>query len=142
MAYDLRISYCSSDVCSPYLGRGEGGGAGDRGVDGDPARRGRTRALLRAARRTGRAPRPAAALDGNECRLRDGGDARRNPCPHRHRAVRRARSEEHTSELQSLMRTSYAVFCLKKQQNQAKPPYSQTPLTHNTQTNMTATTTL
>src|SRR3546814_7895607 len=27
------------------------------------------------------------------------------------------RSEEHTSELQSLMRTSYAVFCLKKQQN-------------------------
>src|SRR3546814_9441072 len=26
----------------------------------------------------------------------------------------RIRSEEHTSELQSLMRTSYAVFCLKK----------------------------
>src|SRR3546814_4259151 len=30
------------------------------------------------------------------------------------RAVRRSRSEEHTSELQSLMRISYAVFCLKK----------------------------
>src|SRR3546814_9570290 len=28
------------------------------------------------------------------------------------------RSEEHTSELQSLMRISYAVFCLKKQKNQ------------------------
>src|SRR3546814_6539257 len=28
--------------------------------------------------------------------------------------LRRLRSEEHTSELQSLMRTSYAVFCLKK----------------------------
>src|SRR3546814_5698612 len=28
------------------------------------------------------------------------------------------RSEEHTSELQSLMRISYAVFCLKKQNNQ------------------------
>src|SRR3546814_5548291 len=28
-----------------------------------------------------------------------------------------ARSEEHTSELQSLMRISYAVFCLKKQRN-------------------------
>src|SRR3546814_2152693 len=28
------------------------------------------------------------------------------------------RSEEHTSELQSLMRTSYAVFCLKKKINQ------------------------
>src|SRR3546814_2865901 len=27
---------------------------------------------------------------------------------------KKARSEEHTSELQSLMRTSYAVFCLKK----------------------------
>src|SRR3546814_10663278 len=29
----------------------------------------------------------------------------------------RERSEEHTSELQSLMRTSYAVFCLKKKKN-------------------------
>src|SRR3546814_2828140 len=29
-------------------------------------------------------------------------------------SMRRARSEEHTSELQSLMRISYAVFCLKK----------------------------
>src|SRR3546814_4857316 len=29
----------------------------------------------------------------------------------------RDRSEEHTSELQSLMRISYAVFCLKKKQN-------------------------
>src|SRR3546814_3899931 len=28
-----------------------------------------------------------------------------------------SRSEEHTSELQSLMRTSYAVFCLKKKKN-------------------------
>src|SRR3546814_1109562 len=28
--------------------------------------------------------------------------------------LRRLRSEEHTSELQSLMRISYAVFCLKK----------------------------
>src|SRR3546814_10644802 len=30
------------------------------------------------------------------------------------------RSEEHTSELQSLMRTSYAVFCLKKKKTIAK----------------------
>src|SRR3546814_8966068 len=29
-----------------------------------------------------------------------------------------ARSEEHTSELQSLMRISYAVFCLKKKRNE------------------------
>src|SRR3546814_5280225 len=34
-------------------------------------------------------------------------------CPHCHRRSR-PRSEEHTSELQSLMRISYAVFCLKK----------------------------
>src|SRR3546814_998440 len=31
--------------------------------------------------------------------------------------VDNVRSEEHTSELQSLMRISYAVFCLKKKQN-------------------------
>src|SRR3546814_3056771 len=31
--------------------------------------------------------------------------------------VVRPRSEEHTSELQSLMRISYAVFCLKKKNN-------------------------
>src|SRR3546814_10535725 len=30
------------------------------------------------------------------------------------------RSEEHTSELQSLMRISYAVFCLKKKKNNTK----------------------
>src|SRR3546814_9080570 len=35
-----------------------------------------------------------------------------------------ARSEEHTSELQSLMRISYAVLCLKKKQN------TNTTLTH------------
>src|SRR3546814_8204965 len=34
--------------------------------------------------------------------------------PEVHRRGLRARSEEHTSELQSLMRISYAVFCLKK----------------------------
>src|SRR3546814_5734859 len=34
--------------------------------------------------------------------------------PHVHRTRPRVRSEEHTSELQSLMRISYTVFCLKK----------------------------
>src|SRR3546814_6427122 len=33
---------------------------------------------------------------------------------HRRRCNGKVRSEEHTSELQSLMRISYAVFCLKK----------------------------
>src|SRR3546814_8529130 len=37
--------------------------------------------------------------------------------PVRQLASRQPRSEEHTSELQSLMRISYAVFCLKKKTN-------------------------
>src|SRR3546814_7700381 len=37
-----------------------------------------------------------------------------------HLAVMTNRSEEHTSELQSLMRISYAVFCLKKKKNHRK----------------------
>src|SRR3546814_10085705 len=35
---------------------------------------------------------------------------------------RLTRSEEHTSELQSLMRTSYAVFCLKKKKKKIPSP--------------------
>src|SRR3546814_6114565 len=34
--------------------------------------------------------------------------------------IAQARSEEHTSELQSLMRISYAVFCLKKKMKKIK----------------------
>src|SRR3546814_5682583 len=37
-----------------------------------------------------------------------------------------ARSEEHTSELQSLMRISYAVFCLKKKNTKKTHPYKET----------------
>src|SRR3546814_4682502 len=37
-------------------------------------------------------------------------------------AKRALRSEEHTSELQSLMRISYAVFCLKKKNKQKHKP--------------------
>src|SRR3546814_8157960 len=36
----------------------------------------------------------------------------------------RHRSEEHTSELQSLMRISYAVFCLKKKKNKNTKEYT------------------
>src|SRR3546814_9950252 len=45
------------------------------------------------------------AADGQQLERVEAGDL----------AVRAERSEEHTSELQSLMRISYAVFCLKKQ---------------------------
>src|SRR3546814_2134327 len=38
-------------------------------------------------------------------------------CGARYRKCEQRRSEEHTSELQSLMRISYAVFCLKKNKN-------------------------
>src|SRR3546814_2883887 len=47
-----------------------------------------------------------------------------------------ARSEEHTSELQSLMRTSYAVFCLKKKKINKDYNTTTQPSTHsNHQTN-------
>src|SRR3546814_6875187 len=45
-----------------------------------------------------------------------------------------SRSEEHTSELQSLMRISYAVFCLKKKKKQKNTHKS---TTHNNYTNKT-----
>src|SRR3546814_7292410 len=65
------------------------------------------------------------------CALRNSGsfafwtsDCRRNRSARSARGsacslVSRARSEEHTSELQSLMRISYAVFCLKKKKNKS-----------------------
>src|SRR3546814_4116610 len=47
-----------------------------------------------------------------------GGDVRdRESADHRIGHAERPRSEEHTSELQSLMRISYAVFCLKKKKH-------------------------
>src|SRR3546814_5960308 len=61
----------------------------------------------------------------------DVGAVRIGLAPVTHRAVGIAarggteRSEEHTSELQSLMRISYAVFCLKKKKKKTK-----TTLTH------------
>src|SRR3546814_4101649 len=42
--------------------------------------------------------------------------------PHGQRSVAWFRSEEHTSELQSLMRISYAVFCLNKKHNSVTTP--------------------
>src|SRR3546814_2688548 len=56
----------------------------------------------------------------------EGGDAgAAGAAPLRERALRhefdfQTRSDEHTSELQSLMRISYAVFCLKKKKNIAQ----------------------
>src|SRR3546814_6025423 len=53
--------------------------------------------------------------------------------PPRNAALRHRRSEEHTSELQSLMRISYAVFCLQKIYQQPLLQATQTQLKqHNT----------
>src|SRR3546814_6829220 len=41
------------------------------------------------------------------------------------------RSEEHTSELQSLMRISYAVFCLKKKKQTQRSSHDTLSMTHN-----------
>src|SRR3546814_1236066 len=56
-------------------------------------------------------------------RARNGGDGDRTHLVELGLVVRRddaIRSEEHTSELQSLMRISYAVFCLKKKKKTTK----------------------
>src|SRR3546814_10316344 len=78
---------------------------------------------------------PAPGRDGDAASRRDqpsaGGDgaARRRRGEHGASAAQHAalfrdechrRSEEHTSELQSLMRISYAVFCLKKKKKKHK----------------------
>src|SRR3546814_3893939 len=59
-------------------------------------------------------PRPTSSSD-------DAATAPR-PDPVRVRTPHEPRSEEHTSELQSLMRISYAVFCLKKKRQTRKQP--------------------
>src|SRR3546814_7407651 len=86
--------------------------------------------LFRNARRTGLsgaravavAARGRAAADGatapplfeDAARRGTMDRAARDRAPARHRRLYDRRSEEHTSELQSLMRNSYAVFCLTK----------------------------
>src|SRR3546814_8764829 len=70
-----------------------------------------------AAKAPGSAAAPGAAPCGGRCRRgpRAGDVVSDLPQARRHRGRRLAlSSEEHTSELQSLMRISYAVLCLKK----------------------------
>src|SRR3546814_2570989 len=71
------------------------------------------------AGRLDKAERNGFGDDGDQQRAR--GLARHSKCGHVVDAAENIgildRSEEHTSELQSLMRISYAVFCLKKKKN-------------------------
>src|SRR3546814_2541342 len=108
----MRISDWSSDVCSSDLGlAGTQAAARPEGAEVLVAEdRGVARARLPEVRAEGpgdqAAARHQAALradQGSQPLHHDGG----RPAPD-------VRSEEHTSELQSLMRISYAVFCLKK----------------------------
>src|SRR3546814_5962445 len=120
-AYEMRISDWSSDVCSSDLIRELS--LADRSVHGprDPPETLRKRRRQKRARpedahpAAARSPRchPAPPLakpmaDQLPC------------CPHHHLAQKPTRSEEHTSELQSLMRISYAVFCLKKKKQKTR----------------------
>src|SRR3546814_9638353 len=111
----MRISDWSSDVCSSDLvelvARADARGLFQSRA---AARRG-------AGHRRGRAKPVRQKTRPNEPHRRR---ALRGAAPQPRRQCRRARpprlpyrSEEHTSELQSLMRISYAVFCLKKKKN-------------------------
>src|SRR3546814_6217115 len=51
-------------------------------------------------------------------------------CTRRRISATIRRSEEHTSELQSLMRSSYAVFCLKKKKHTSTQKHKQTHTYH------------
>src|SRR3546814_3231101 len=119
MAYEMRISDWSSDVCSSDL---------DDGTLADPGSLETVR-LGNLAIETDEIPRLSVMKDLEflGVNLRVGIDPRGHarhafvgPGPIGCVAQRRIahddflRSEEHTSELQSLMRISYAVFCLKK----------------------------
>src|SRR3546814_7976036 len=106
----MRISDWSSDVCSSDLV--ESVEPQDRA---DPAE---ARHDLKNARdpcRGRRIGRDLHRLNRVSGRLEGGGERVDDPREHPHADERHdIRSEEHTSELQSLMRISYAVFCLKK----------------------------
>src|SRR3546814_6910497 len=108
----MRISDWSSDVCSSDLriADDQREESAQRFVDARMLRR-------LAPRRIGDEKGQPQADGQNGCGIKDA----QAPCDRGARQLRRdagseveVRSEEHTSELQSLMRISYAVFCLKK----------------------------
>src|SRR3546814_8359867 len=122
----MRSSDWISDVCSSDLHAGGAGltllRAARRSVETLEDRAGRlsqpveAQGLSRRDRRNVRANEHAlGAVEGDRRQPQEGG-AHRGADPYRRNAPTcpsMLRSEEHTSELQSLMRISYAVFCLK-----------------------------
>src|SRR3546814_4705971 len=119
----MRISDWSSDVCSSDLqSPARGVGATSLAKLAEIAQHAHL-PLSRAAESIGLLkqlpPRAANALSGFADIVRGlRSDASRLPPAELVRKLNeRSRSEEHTSELQSLMRISYAVFCLKKKKH-------------------------
>src|SRR3546814_2695946 len=115
----MRISDWSSDVCSSDLHEREG----RTGTEGDDFRAAAEDAL---GCNTAEAdPLLEAPFDPGQFDLREAAvrrTDRRRITTNRRSITRIAahRSEEHTSELQSLMRTSYAVFCLHKKKTHTR----------------------
>src|SRR3546814_3836058 len=117
----MRISDWSSDVCSSDLGELRRGVVhDDRAVDfrqetlGGPRILGDDRVGVAARMRIDMRKRAGKAVDHGD--RDDRVEIFAVPVASRRRFD--MRSEEHTSELQSLMRISYAVFCLKKKRKQ------------------------
>src|SRR3546814_10618774 len=106
----MRISDCSSDVCSSDLLVAEEGVGADAEVllhrEG-----GEHRLAARELHKSGGHPLLGGSAGDVLAVEVDLAAAHRHQARHR---LEKGRSEEHTSELQSLMRISYAVFCLKK----------------------------
>src|SRR3546814_8448565 len=116
----MRISDWSSDVCSsdlrpPHRARPVRGAARAQVPAVPRLAAGVQTAAVGAV---GDAARYRESMVADQCRDRtrmgDGRTAAPARAPPLRPALVAQRSEEHTSELQSLMRTSYAVFCLKK----------------------------
>src|SRR3546814_7735219 len=113
-AYEMRISDWSSDVCSSDL-------LPQVTFEAIAERRGKAFRHLRCRRQTGSRPVDAAVgcTDLGPARHIVGAGGRNRQRDQEYGKKSNAgRSEEHTSELQSLMRNSYAVFCLKKKKKQ------------------------
>src|SRR3546814_6342365 len=103
-AYEMRISDWSSDVCSSDLSHHARTQEGQRGLRPRQGQLGTSRA--RPVETDRNQPGGNRRIQGALCH------------PVRASSGWLGRSEEHTSELQSLMRISYAVFCLKKKKKQ------------------------
>src|SRR3546814_7953948 len=117
----MRFSDWSSDVCSSDLIRETRAATTAGRTRGDPAPGRLGRARYENSTGTNSVVPLPARPDGPSSRC----PARCNYSPKPGRApVAATRSEEHTSELQSLMRISYAVFCVKKKNDTTPKPHS------------------